>query len=287
MKNSTFTTIYKNVPHEQTEKLRRFRSSHPYMTCIVDNTKWEYISCGKGRKTLLLLPGGIRFADTWFKLITALEDKYRIISPTYPALPTIAELTRGIFTILKSEHVDEVQVLGTSFGGWVAQYFVRHYPDAVKTLILSNTSRPDTISSALIRISQVFTSIYPERLLQSAFKKRLLSLFSGSDREFWEAYLEEVSVNTKRADIKAQQKCTYDMTTYTFSENDLNNWHGRILILESDDDPAFKELEREALKALYPQAYVHTFHNAGHTPGYTGPEEYISVLENFLNGAGE
>ena len=287
MKNNTFTAIYKNVPPEQTEKLRKFRSSHPYRTCVVDNITWEYISCGKGRKTLLLLPGGIRFADAWFKLITALEDKYRIISPTYPALPTMAELTKGIFTILKSEHIDDVHVLGTSFGGWVAQCFVRHYPDAVKTLILSNTSRPDTFSRTLIRISQVFTSIYPERLLQSTFKKRLLDLFSGQDREFWEAYLEEVSANTKRADIRAQQDCVYDLTTYTFSENDLANWPGRILILESDDDPAFKEPDREALKAIYPQAHVHTFHNAGHTPGYTKPEEYMSVIENFLSGAGE
>ena len=287
MKDSTVSTIYKNVPGEQKKKLEEFRSNHPYSTYIVDNITWEYISCGKGKETILLLPGGVRFAETWFKLITALENKYRIISPTYPPLPTMAEMTKGIYTILKSEHMDKVHVLGTSFGGWVAQCFVRHYPDTVKTLILSHTSSPETIPRTLIRVSQVFTHIYPERLLQLAFKKRLLSLFSDAEREFWEAYLKEVSVNTTKADIKAQQKCTYDITRYTFSENDLVNWHGRILILESDNDPAFKEPERKALKALYPQARVHTFRNAGHTPGYTSPPEYISVIEDFLSGATE
>ncbi|MDY6960233.1 MAG: hypothetical protein SVK08_13865, partial [Halobacteriota archaeon] len=69
---------------------------------------------------------------------------------------------------------------------------------------------------------------------------------------------------------------------YSFLKDDLDDWPGKILIMESDDDPGFKEPVREALKTLYPQAEVHTFHNAGHTPGYTDPGEYISILRGFL-----
>ncbi len=280
-----FDEIYKNVPPPQKEQLKEFRLTHPYNHCEINGILWQYISCGKGEEPLLLLPGGIRFAETWFKLITALENEYKIISPSYPALPTMAEHTKGVHTICASEGVDNVHVLGTSFGGWVAQCFVRHYPDAAKTVVLSNTSGPGGISTTLVRIGGVVTRMYPEWLLRIAFQRRLESLLSIQDQErkFWKAYLKELSLRTTKNDIIMQQKCGFDFNAYTFSKDDLLDWPGNMLIMESDNDPAFSPSAREALKALYPQAQVHTFHNAGHTPGYTNPEEYTFVLRTFLD----
>lgn len=285
MKSTNFDTIYKNVPHEQRERLKKFRSTHPYEKCITDGVTWEYISCGKGDEPLVLLPGGIRFADTWFKLITALEDEYKIVSPTYPAVSTMAEMTKGVFTILEKERIDKAHIIGTSFGGWVAQCFVRSYPDAVKTLILSNTSGPDGVSRTMVRFAQAVTFMYPEWLIRAAFPRNYFTIFSvpDSEREFWKAYLKEISFRTNKDDITTQQECSLDfIKNYHFSKDDLPDWSGRILILESDDDSAIKESAREALKALYPHAYIHTFHNAGHTPGYADPKEYISVVKTFL-----
>lgn len=277
--------IYKNVPPPQKKQLKEFRSTHPYNHCEVNSIPWQYISCGNGEEPLLLLPGGIRLAETWFKLITALENEYKIILPSYPALPTMAEHTKGIYTICVSEGVDKVHVVGTSFGGWVAQCFVRQYPDAAKTVVLSNTSGPGVISTALMRIGGIMTQLTPEWLLRKTFQRNLENLLSIPDqeREFWKAYLKELSLRTTKNDVIMQQKCGGDFNTYTFSKDDLLAWPGTILIIESDDDPAFSPSAREALKALYPQAQVHTFHDAGHTPGYTNPEEYIFVVRKFLN----
>lgn len=280
-----FDEIYKNVPPPQKEQLKEFRSTHPYNYCEVNGILWQYISCGKGEEPLLLLPGGVRLAETWFKLITALENEYKIISPSYPALPTMAEHTKGINTICASEGVDKVHVLGTSFGGWVAQCFVRQYPDTAKTVVLSNTSGPGAISTTLIRIGGIMTLLTPEWLLQKTFQRNFANLFSIPDqeREFWKAYLKELSLKTTKNDVIMQQKCGSDFNTHTFTKDDLLDWPGNLLIIESDNDPAFSPQVREALKALYPQAQIHTFHNAGHTPGYTNPEEYISVVRKFLN----
>lgn len=283
MKKS-FDKIYKNVPLDQKEQFRQFRSAHPYKECVTDGITWEYILCGKG-EALVLLPGGIRSAETWFKLITVLENEYQIVSPTYPALPTMAEHTKGIAAILESETIEKAHILGTSFGGWVAQCFVRSHPEKVATLILSNTSGPHWISSSLLRIGQASTFLFPQFLIQSAFRRNLFNLLSvsDSDQEFWKAFVKEVSLKMTRNDLTAQQKCGLDFNNYVFTKEDLIDWPGRILILESDDDTAIKYVAREKLKALYPQAQVHTFHKAGHTPGYTNPKEYISVIKNFLH----
>jgi pimeloyl-ACP methyl ester carboxylesterase len=283
MKN--FDEIYKNVPSPQRERLKEFRSTHPYKSCDVDGVLWQYIFCGKGEKTLLLLPGGIHFAETWFKLITALEDEYRIISPSYPALPAMAEHIKGIYTICAAEGINKVHILGTSFGGWVAQCFVRHYPDMVEKVVFSHTSGPGGISTALLGIGQIMTQLTPERLLRRTFKRNYALLFSIPDqeREFWNAYLEELSLRTTKNDVLMQQECGRDFNAYKFSKDDLIDWPGTILLLESDDDPAFTPYMQKALKDLYPQAHVHTFHNAGHTPGYTNPEKYLLVVKSFLD----
>jgi pimeloyl-ACP methyl ester carboxylesterase len=284
MNSNLFDEIYNHVPQDQRTLFKKFRSAHTYTELPVNSVVWKYLSCGKG-EPVLLLPGGIRSAETWFKLITALENEYRIISPTYPAVPTMKDITTGIFALVESEQINKAHMLGTSFGGWVAQCFVREYPDTVKTLILSNTSGPGGISRRLIRYAQIVTSVSPTWLIRIAFRRNYFNILSVADqeREFWKAFLKELSLVTTKNDIASQQKCSLDFVNCRFSRNDLANWPGRILILESDDDPAFKVSVREALKTLYPQADVHTFHNAGHTPGYTNPLEYSGVVKAFLN----
>ncbi|MBU7026323.1 MAG: alpha/beta hydrolase [Theionarchaea archaeon] len=288
MKNINFDTLYKNVPHEQRERLMKFRSTHPYKSLTVDDITWEYISCGRGESTLVLLPGGsFRLGETWFQLITAFEDEYKIISPTYPAVPTMAERVNGILSILKSEKIDKIHMLGWSLGGWIAQCFVRQHPATVKTLILSNTSGPDSMSEKHLRIAPFLISTYPMRLFQYGLKMRLVTLLnvSDSEREFWKAFFEEISLRTTKDDIINERKAMLDyMSTYQFSKDDLVNWPGKILIVESDNDSAFDKSAREELKTLYPQAQIHTFRNAGHSPVYDNPTEYISVVRNFLSG---
>ncbi|MGD2248199.1 MAG: alpha/beta hydrolase [Candidatus Methanofastidiosia archaeon] len=283
MKKS-FDEIYRKVPPDQREYFKKFRERHPHKTCECNTVSWEYISCGTG-EPLVLLPGGVRSCDTWFKMITALENQYKIVSPTYPALKTMASIIHGIIHILELEKVDKGHILGTSFGGWVAQCIVRSNPEKVETLILSHTSAPGSISNPVLTLAEILTYVYPEWLLQSALKRRYYSLLSVPDFEsaFWKAFTEELSLNTTKDDIKAQQKCTRDFEkNYEFSPNDLSDWPGRILLIESDNDPAFTVSVREALKGLYPTAQVYTFENAGHTPGYTNPDEYIRVLKEFL-----
>jgi len=69
---------------------------------------------------------------------------------------------------------------------------------------------------------------------------------------------------------------------YHFTPADLERWSGAILILQADDDELIQRLAREPLTAFYPQAQVHTFHNANHIPLITKREEYINVVKQFL-----
>ncbi len=67
-----------------------------------------------------------------------------------------------------------------------------------------------------------------------------------------------------------------------FTSADLDGWAGRILIIESDDDPGVPRRYREQLKHLYAGAFVHTFHGGGHAPNISHHEELVAVIKQFM-----
>lgn len=69
---------------------------------------------------------------------------------------------------------------------------------------------------------------------------------------------------------------------YHFSSGDLATWPGKILILQSDQDEAYSPAIRAETRAVYPQARVHNFYNAGHTAIMTDTDEFISAIREFL-----
>jgi len=75
-------TFYKEVPKEQVEHLFRFRVDHPCKHVDIAGVSWEYISCGHGSETILMLPGGLRIAEHAYPYIQMFEDAYRVVVPT-------------------------------------------------------------------------------------------------------------------------------------------------------------------------------------------------------------
>lgn len=286
MQNTPFDTIYQDVPQAQKEHLLRFRSTHPYKHLNVGRVGWDYLSCGQGAETVLLLPGGTRFADGLFQIIPEFEQEYRVIAPSFPSVPTMAPLLEGIAALLEAEGVQKAQIIGPSFGGWVAQCFVRRYPDKVATLTLSDTGFPRKRRALAGNVSLPLLSALPSRLLHTILKRELVSLLPAlpeQERSFWMAYFSEVLARNAKEDILRLWKCAIDLHQhYRFTPDDLVLWPGHVLILDSDDDPAIAASVRATLKALYPDAQTYTFHQAGHVPFLTRREEYLSVVRHFL-----
>ena len=278
---------YGDVPSGLMERLLEFRSSHRPSHLDRSGLVWEYISCGNGNETLVLLPGGMRFGDAWFLLIMALEDRFKIIAPTYPQVTTMAGLVQGIIGITESEGIEEANYLGSSLGGWLSQCIVRQHPDKVKKLILANTSAPDLYTVSQARAGLTAVRYLPFWYMKLVSKQRLLKLISPPvpERQFWKAYLnEKFKSSVTKKDITSQMEYTLDyVSNYNFTPGDLAEWQGKLLILESDDDLAVKPELRDSFKLLYPVARIYTLRNSGHTPGYRGVPEYIDVIRRFIS----
>jgi pimeloyl-ACP methyl ester carboxylesterase len=63
----------------------------------------------------------------------------------------------------------------------------------------------------------------------------------------------------------------------------LKEWHGKILIIDSDDDPAIPAKDRALMRKTYPQAQLKTFSDAGHASSILKRDEILFVIRKFLN----
>ena len=293
MKKNVYNKFYKKVPQSQIERLKKFRSAHPHKYLMVDDTNWKYISCGQGKETLLLLTGGTGIGEAMGFVFVPLEAKYQIVCPTYPSVTTMGELADGIIKILEAEGIDRFNILGQSFGGILAQVIAHKYPDKVNKMILSHTTTTSPPVDQAIKAESLkkiekkekILSFLPFGIFRLIAKWKISKLISTDmkEKEFWDAYFHEMLSNMKKEALTSLSKCMIDFgQNYTFSRDDLANWSGKILILESDNDPFFHSAEKKALKELYPQARVHAFHGTGHLTLIANREESLSIIRNFL-----
>jgi len=290
-KSSRFDDLYANVPAEQVDRLKEFRRTHPPKQHMVGETTWEFIACGQGNETLLLLPGALSIGESTFPLINAFEDQYHVIAPSYPLSLTMTGLCDGIAGILEMEGVTQAHVFGGSYGGLVAQYFARAYPAMSSSLILSHTFvLTSKLRKPLWFAGKLFPA-FPRKLLTFILKLRLNRMLLATLRaakhpeaEFWQAYLDEAIASDLLKEVFIHQnKCLLDLTQQPqFTPDDLKGWSGRILIIESDDDPAIGPQDRDLLRSMYPNAQVHIFRNAGHASSILRREEVVALIKSFV-----
>jgi len=113
----------------------------------------------------------------------------------------------------------------------------------------------------------------------------MVSMINTEEKEFWKSYSNEMLSYTTKEKGVSIFKCMLDFEqNYKFNKDDLANWPGKILILESDNDPSFHPSEQEAIKKLYPKARVHTFRGSGHLTFIVNREESIPLVRSFLEG---
>jgi len=277
------------IAAERWEEILEFRATHPLEHVTVAGLSWDYIASGESNEALLLLPGGAMVGEAGFTRISAFEDRYRVIAPSYAHVPTAAQLLDGLTSILDAEGVRAAHVLGPSYGGLVAQCLVRRHPGRVKTLILANTAVPPRRLLWPARIFLALLPLVPLAWLRALRERTLARAFSGvpsvplEDQAFWREYQHELISRLSKAEWRAMYRVGIDLVErFRFTPGDLASWPGKILILESDQDIVTPE-QRAGLRRCYPRAEVHTFHGAGHTPWMSHKQEYLSVIKEFLD----
>lgn len=270
-------------------KLAAFRAGHRYRTLDVGGVRWRYLACGSGEQVLLLPSGGTRVPDMYLLLIEALERDFRVLAPAYPAGAGIAGLADGLAAILDAEGVTQADVLGSSFGGFVAQVFARRHPGRVRRLVLANTGGPAAAPLPVLPLLIRFLAVLPEdavRFLTGWNWRRWFVPGANDDSKFWNALLQDILSRLGKEDLLSALR---EMNGFAhLPAETVKGAPGsaappvQVLLIESERDEAFPPRARAALRALYPAAEVRLFPGAGHGVMATRTVEYVGAVREFL-----
>jgi len=276
--------IYKDAPAAELENFQRFRAENPPRTAEIAGQTWTWLAGGTGERTLLFLPGAQGVAESVSLNITHFAPRFRWVALSYPPVPTMAELADGAAAILDREGIGQAAVIGGSYGGFVAQVFVRRHPDRVERLILSHTGPPNPGRGQLIAKSLRWLPRLPLFLLRLQYRKVMLRLLpKRPELALIRAHLEEIAaLHLTRPWMINGYRRVVDYDRQHFAPGDLDNWPGRLLLLLGDNDPATPPPVRERMMTLYPTAEVRIFEGAGHATGILRREEYLAAMEGFL-----
>ncbi len=275
------TELYAEVDDTSVASLRAFRSAHPVRRLTVDGCSWEYVVLGEGPATVLFLHGMSGAHDIWWQQLQALAPTHRVVAVTYPAVRSLAELSAGVRAVLSAHGIARVTIVGSSLGGYLAQYLVQHHRELVERAVFANTFPPNDQLRAAHHHRAMVGRFLPERVVAAAFRdsndQRILP--ASQDPALVGAYLAE---QAQQPGLKRRLLARYHTVIEPFAITDPTPEGLPLLLLESDNDPLIDAELRAALRGTYPTAQVHTFAGGGHFPYLDQPAAYTAVLRRFL-----
>lgn len=277
--------LFSAVDSSQVRALQDFRANHPTQQIMVGNIAWDYVSFGADSGAAILFLHGMTGAyDIWFQQMEPLKDRYQVISLTYPPVNSLEQLSQGILTILDKEGILQVNVVGTSLGGYLAQYLVAKHPERISRAVFANTFPPNDILAEKNKTIGKLLPYLPEwlvlKVLRGSFQKQIYPA-SGYDELTLAYMLEQSYGRMSKAQVYARFNCVVEPFVAADPAR-LNNI--LVMIIEADNDPLVELTLRKKLKDTYPSATVRTLEDVGHFPYLNRPEEYTKMLSEFFSG---
>lgn len=189
--------------------------------------------------------------------------------------------------------LDQVALVGDSFGGWIVMAYTAAHPEHVAKLVLSDSPGPNWKSTTHL-LPQAFPDIEAE---DAAAEKQLgdteaaarAGLTNHFRMMFWstahrDAYMAEAGDNLSKLGYEPSvgRAMSESVGTHDFSA-DLPKFHCPTLVLNGRYDMNVGPLTAWTLAHAIPGAKLVFFEESGHLPSYEEPEKYRTVLEDFLN----
>ncbi|MDQ3805904.1 MAG: alpha/beta hydrolase [Acidobacteriota bacterium] len=263
----------------------------PLKKLTVGGVEWEYATGGRGAQTILLFHGAVGGAETMQWLAERFAGEYRTIAPTVADVRRLGEVCDAASAILDREHVGRAVVFGGSFGGLVAQAFLKRRRRQVEHLVLLSTGAPNRKAGSrgekLLKVLRLLPFPVLRALMKAELAKHLdtpappehaerIADFRRRLDEYFDHRLTKQTLLSRvalAADFNLRE--TYDAADY-------EDWPGRVLIVDSDDDPMVSAEDRRRLHDLFPRALLCTFEGAGHMIPLLKTEELVGLVKAFL-----
>ena len=256
-----------------------FAATHPELRQTINGREWGVLSAGTKGATIILLPGTLGRADIFWNQIEDLQDHARIIALTYPNSGSINEWCEDIAAIMSLDGIDKAVVLGSSLGGYVAQYFAASYPEKVSTLIAANTLPSAEIVINIPPYNGDLEGL-PIDVLRQGFAKGMSDWaeYEPERKDLIDLLRQEFSGRIPEDELRQRLIALK-------SAPEINRRQNRkfgVVTVESLDDRLIPQPIRDALRDALSPDISYYFRHGSHFPYITFAKAYSAIVLNAL-----
>lgn len=245
---------------------------------------------GEGRPLLLVMGIGASL-DMWGPFEEAmLPLGYQLISfdlpgagGSPPAVPPMRMrgLARLSVRVLDELGLAEVDVLGVSFGGVVAQEIAHQAPHRVRRLVLCATG--PGVGGLPGKPTALIHMVTPRRYKSPDYAQRIASVLYGGQARV------DPTMHARMTSRFMRPPSAYGYLTQLYAISGWTSvpWLCRVkvptLILNGDDDPIVPLLNGRIIAALMPDARLHVVRGGGHLFLLDQTDEAAGLVDTFLS----
>lgn len=177
-------------------------------TTVYKNTKITFTDQGKGT-TIVLLHGFLENQTMWKAFVPDFSKKHRVITidllghgktECLGYIHSMEDQADMVHSVLHELKIRKAVLVGHSMGGYVALAFAELYPDAMKGLVLLNsTSRADSDERkinrdrAIVAVKQNYTAFV---------RMSIANLFSEDNRQRLDEAIEKVKIEALKTPLQ-------------------------------------------------------------------------------------
>ncbi|HRH41727.1 MAG TPA: alpha/beta hydrolase [Pyrinomonadaceae bacterium] len=252
-----------------------------------------YKTHGTG-EPLILISGFASGGWLWFRQIADLSKHFQIVTFDPRGIShskldenetvTISQIADDVVKILDELKIEKASILGTSFGGFVAQDFALRYPERLNKLVLACTSFGGK-NHVLPDNFEVLTAFISTENLNSAdrIRKFMIPAFT---KDFVENNFEIVEKTCQLREANEVPETVYlqqlQAATTFDTEAKIPNIKAETLIITGDSDQVVPMQNSLNLANLIPNAKLEIVENCGHLFFIEQAEKFNKLVKTFL-----
>ncbi|NOY22347.1 MAG: alpha/beta hydrolase [Acidobacteria bacterium] len=259
---------------------------------------WEYHGEGK-REAVCLLNGLAMHTRAWYSFLPLILDEYDVILYDFPGqgqsskedVPYyIPDMARLLVDIMDLNEVDQVHLVGISYGGFVAMDFARLFQGRLCTLTLSGIllsherlfEMYQEISLRFYRGTkeefELYTYYMYEKIFGESFVTKLVPEQLGEmRRRFYDRYVDD-------------RHCLIRLTEaqnpfFAGIEQNLPDYQAvetPVLLMAGEQDRAIPMWQQKKLLNIFPQSRWETIPESGHVVYLERADLFFPMVKRFM-----